>query len=172
MSEIIWPERFTPGRTDYFVSNEIIASGLSAERVWPYLANVAAWPTYYDRVTDLGFPDDCRQLLPGLRFRFGMFGWPPMEVQVAEYEMPVSGLPGRLAWRAWQDGCPEEALDVYHAWLLEDLPGGRVRILTQVSQIGIPAAGFARMRPDPLLLGNQEWLDNLVRIAAAEMACA
>jgi hypothetical protein len=32
-----------------------------------------------------------------------------------------------------------DALDVIHAWLFEDLPGGRVRILTQESQKGVPA---------------------------------
>jgi hypothetical protein len=36
-----------------------------------------------------------------------------------------------------------------HAWLVEDLPGGRVRILTQETQIGQPAAVLANERPNP-----------------------
>ena len=28
MSDIIWPERYTPGTTDNYVSNEIIVAGL------------------------------------------------------------------------------------------------------------------------------------------------
>ena len=30
MSDIIWPERYTPGTTDNYVSNEIIMAGLDA----------------------------------------------------------------------------------------------------------------------------------------------
>jgi len=32
------------------------------------------------------------------------------------------------------DGDEESKVDVYHAWIVEDLEGGRVRILTQESQ--------------------------------------
>ncbi|GGW84232.1 hypothetical protein AB0E64_37765 [Streptomyces caelestis] len=47
----------------------------------------------------------------------------------------------------------------------EDLPGGRVRILTQETQIGRPAAEPARQTPNPMLNGHQVWLDGLVRAA-------
>jgi hypothetical protein len=47
MSEIVWPERFTPGMTDNYVSNETILAGLTAAEVWPHLNNSSAWPTYY-----------------------------------------------------------------------------------------------------------------------------
>ncbi|MFC9132732.1 hypothetical protein ACFT4A_38665 [Streptomyces sp. NPDC057099] len=53
-----------------------------------------------------------------------------------------------------------------HAWLVEDLPGGRVRILTQETQIGRPAAALAAERPDPMLNGHQAWLDGLVTAAS------
>lgn len=78
---------------------------------------------------------------------------------------PADGEPGRLAWTAKQDGTPAERLDVLHAWLVEDLPGGRVRILTQETQTGEPAAALAEERPDPMLSGHQAWLDGLVRAA-------
>lgn len=79
---------------------------------------------------------------------------------------PAEGVPGRLSWTAKQDGGPEERLDVLHAWLVEDLPGGRVRVLTQETQIGAPAAALAQQRPDPMLNGHQAWLDGLVRAAS------
>jgi hypothetical protein len=47
----------------------------------------------------------------------------------------------------------------------EDLPGGRVRILTQETQTGRPAAEPARQTPNPMLNGHQAWLDGLVRAA-------
>ncbi|POX58494.1 hypothetical protein C3492_37730 [Streptomyces sp. Ru62] len=56
-------------------------------------------------------------------------------------------------------------LDVPHARLVEDLPGGRVRILTQETQIGRPAAEPARETPNPMPNGRQTWLDGPVRAA-------
>jgi hypothetical protein len=43
MSDIVWPERYTPGTTDNYVSNEIIVAGLTAADVRPYLNNTSAW---------------------------------------------------------------------------------------------------------------------------------
>ncbi|MGW7425624.1 hypothetical protein ACWGJB_37295 [Streptomyces sp. NPDC054813] len=57
-------------------------------------------------------------------------------------------------------------LFVIHARLVEDLPGDRVRILTQETQIGQPAAESARQWPNPMLNGHQAWLDGLVRPAS------
>lgn len=48
-----------------------------------------------------------------------------------------------------------------HAWLLEDLDGGRVRISTQESQIGKPAVDLAKASPSPMLDGHQDWLNGL-----------
>lgn len=78
---------------------------------------------------------------------------------------PERGQPGRLAWSAALEGGEDEAVDVYHAWLVEDLPGGRVRVLTQESQVGKPAADLASRRPNVMLLGHQDWLDGLVTAA-------
>lgn len=57
-------------------------------------------------------------------------------------------------------------LDVHHAWLLEDLPGGRLRILTQETQIGKPAQELARTKPNPMLNTHQEWIEGLARAGA------
>ncbi|MER5532948.1 SRPBCC domain-containing protein [Streptomyces mirabilis] len=46
------------------------------------------------------------------------------------------------------------------------LPGGRVRVLTQETQIGRAAAALATERPNPMLNGHQAWLDGLVGAAA------
>ena len=50
--------------------------------------------------------------------------------------------------------------------LIEDLPGGRVRILTQESQIGQPAREMAAAKPNPMLDAHQDWVDGLARAAA------
>lgn len=45
---------------------------------------------------------------------------------------PGVGGEGRLAW----ESNTTEGVEVYHAWLVQDLEGGRVRVSTQESQIG------------------------------------
>ena len=57
---------------------------------------------------------------------------------------------------------------MYHAWLVEDLEGGRVRILTQESQSGKPAKELAGVKPNKMLLGHQDWCEGLVRAARGE----
>lgn len=55
-----------------------------------------------------------------------------------------------------------------HAWLVAALPGGRVRVLTQETQIGEPAVAPATERPNPMLDGHQAWLDGLGGAAAKQ----
>ena len=170
MSDIIWPGRYTPGTTDNYVSNEVIVAGLTSAEVWKFLNDTSYWPSYYKNVSLIAFDAGAGpELGPDVRFRFTTFVF-PVEAEVTEYVPPVAGQPARLAWRAWIDGPPESALDVLHAWLIEDLPGGRVRVLTQESQIGQPAKKMAQTRPNPMLNAHHDWLDGLVRIAAENKA--
>ncbi|WP_327173823.1 SRPBCC domain-containing protein [Streptomyces sp. NBC_01335] len=163
---ITWPERYLPGTGDNFVSNEVVVPGLTAARVWRLLTDTSQWEGYYDNVADISFPEGGGPVLgDGLVFRFGTFGFPPLAALVTEFQAPADGVPGRLSWTAKQDGTPQEKLDVLHAWLVEDLPGGRARVLTQETQIGQPAAALAGERPNPMLNGHQAWLDGLISAA-------
>ncbi|RSH81347.1 uncharacterized protein EHS24_008790 [Apiotrichum porosum] len=170
LAEINWPDKYTPGFTDNYVSNEVIVANLSAADVWPLLADVTKWDSYYDNCSNITPPTSGPILSPGAQFSFSTFGFPPLASVAHEVVTPSNGTPGRLAWSAAQDGKPEEKLDVYHAWIVEDLPGGRVRILTQESQIGEPAAQLAGERPNPMLNGHQAWLDGLVKAAKERRA--
>ncbi|MEU4562759.1 SRPBCC domain-containing protein [Actinoplanes sp. NPDC023936] len=163
---ISWPDRYLPGTGDNFVSNEVVVRGPRATDVWRYLVDTSTWESYYGNVADISFPGgDGPELHGGVRFRFGTFGFPPLDAHVVEFQAPADGVPGRLSWTAKQDGEPADRLDVLHAWLVEDLPGGRVRILTQETQIGQPAAALAAERPNPMLNGHQAWLDGLIEAA-------
>lgn len=163
---ITWPQRYTPGTTDNFVSNEVIVAGLRAAQIWPLLIDTASWSTYYENCADFSYPDGGgSELSAGRHFRFSTFGFPPLDAEVLECQAPAAGSPGRLGWRAWQGGDVDTSLDVYHAWLIEDLPGDRVRALTQESQIGKPAAELATSKPNVMLNGHQDWLDGLVAAA-------
>lgn len=76
---------------------------------------------------------------------------------------PLNGEAARLAWHGWsgEEGAADR-LDVLHAWLIETLPGNRLRILTQETQNGNPAKELAVAKPNPMINGHQEWLDGLV----------
>lgn len=165
MNAILWPEGFVPGFTDNFASNEVIVAGLSAAQVWPLLSFAERWPSYYANSANVRFYDGAGpELKAGTRFYFETFGF-PVEAQCTECQPPAAGEPGRIAWHGWA-GDGETRLDVHHAWLVEDLPGGRVRILTQETQKGNPAKELARTKPNPMINGHQDWLDGLLEAAA------
>lgn len=165
---IVWPAQYQPGSTDNYVSNEIIVKGLSAEEVWPYLVDTRAWPTYYDNAGDIVFRDGTGpRLVGGSRFRFTTFGF-PVESEVMEFVPPQGARPGRVAWHGWVEGDADHRLDVYHAWLIQNLPGNRVRILTQESQAGKPARDLRGVRPNPMLNKHQEWIEGLAQAARAK----
>ena len=48
-----------------------------------------------------------------------------------------------MVWHGWA-GERDTRFDVHHAWLIEDLSLGRVRILTQETQKGKPAEELAQ----------------------------
>jgi hypothetical protein len=165
MHEIIWPEAYLPGTTANFASNEVIVAGLSAAEIWPHLDQATRWPSYYGNAADIRFHDGKGPALStGARFRFTTFGF-PVEAEVTEHVPPAPGRPGRVAWHGWVEGDAGSRLDVHHAWLLEDLPGGRVRVLTQETQKGKPAEALALTRPNPMINGHQDWLDGLIAAA-------
>lgn len=165
-SAIVWPEKFLPGLTDNFVSNEIIVKGLTVNDVWPFLIDTSKWTSYYDNASDITFPNgDGPILKQDTDFSFSTFGFPPLAISVVEFVPPAKNQPARIAWLATKDGSPDEKLEIIHAWLLEDLSHNRVRILTQESQIGKAGAELAVQKPNPMLNGHQAWIDGLRDIA-------
>lgn len=159
---IQWPEGYLPATTDNYVSNEVIVAGLSAAEVWVGLDDTRAWPSYYANASEIRFHDGTGpNLSAGARFRFTTFGF-PVEAEVTEYVPPQLGQAARVAWHGWVEGDVEHRLDVHHAWLIEDLDGGRVRVLTQETQNGAPARELAAALPNPMLNAHQAWLEGLV----------
>lgn len=173
MTDIVWPKGYVPGFTDNYCSNEVIVRGLTAEDVWPLLAVATLWPEYYQNSEDVQFPEGGGPVLhQGLRFFFKTFGF-PVEAQVVECVPPTTGQAGRIAWHGWsgEEGT-EDRLDVHHAWLVEELSEGRLRILTQETQNGAPARELAKAVPNPMINGHQEWLDGMVQAARDAKAAA
>jgi len=164
MNEINWPNGYVPGFCDNYASNEVIVANLTMADVWPLLNNASLWSSYYGNASNVRFHDGKGpQLERAMRFSFETFGV-PVEAEVVEYAPPANGTPARLAWHAWA-GDGDGRVDVHHAWLLEDLSGGRVRVLTQETQNGKPAQEMARMKPNPAINAHQDWLDGLISTA-------
>ncbi len=166
MNSIVWPKGYLPGETDNFCSNEVIVKGLKTADVWPFLAKAYIWSSYYANSSDVKLPEGAEQLQADMVFFFKTFGF-PVDAQVVEFVAPQVGEPARIAWHGWAgDEGSAERLDVHHAWLIEDLEGGRVRILTQETQNGQPAKELAQAKPNPMINGHQDWLDGLVAAAS------
>ncbi|HKP78404.1 MAG TPA: SRPBCC domain-containing protein [Phenylobacterium sp.] len=171
MSDIVWPQDYLPGFTDNFASNEIVVPKLNTADVWPYLVDPRFWPTYYSNVSEISFHEGFGpELSAGARFRFTTFGF-QVEAEIVEYVPPAAGQPARLAWHGWS-GEAQTRGDAHHAWLIEDLPGGRVRLLTQETQKGQPARDLAATQPNPMINAHQEWLEGLARSALHGRTCA
>lgn len=164
MNYIIWPEGYIPGESHNFASNEIIVKGITAEEVWEYLFDTSAWPTYYANASDIHFYNESGpRLTENSRFKFTTFGF-LVEAQIKEFVAPINGNTGRIAWHGWVEGNENERLDVHHAWLIENLEGNRVRILTQETQNGKPAKDMALTKPNPMINAHQDWLEGLAKI--------
>ncbi|KAJ2995918.1 hypothetical protein NUW58_g1142 [Xylaria curta] len=166
-SHIVWPEKYLPGTTDNFVSNEMFVKGITAKQVWFYLNKITKWESYYDHVGEITPPASGPTLDKGDTFSFSTIGFPPLQSEVWESVPPSPTTPGRLAWRAWHDGDANSMIDMYHAWIVEDTEWGVVRILTQESQIGKPAAQLSKTRPNRMVNEHQEWLEGLVKFTLA-----
>jgi len=168
-SAIIWPLEYQPGTVDNFVTNEIIASSISAPQIWAQLADISKWTSYYHNVSSITPPPSGPILKKGEQFKFSTFGFPVLTCDVVEAVEPSKGQAGRLAWKSTlgQEG-EDDWVSVYHAWLVEDLEGERVRVLTQEAQKGKPAKELSEVRPNKMLLGHQDWLDGLVKAVRGE----
>ena len=132
---IIFPVHYAPGTTDNFVSNETVAKGISAQQIWALLHDISKWESYYKNCAQITVPDEGPQLEKGRVFKFSTFGFPPLTCTVRESVEPGKGSRGSEGRLAWESKTPE-GLEIYHAWLVQDLENDRVRILTQESQIG------------------------------------
>lgn len=172
-SAIHWPSAFLPGTTDNFVTNEVIVKDITASQIWSLLSNISKWESYYDNVSQITPPESGPSLQKGKVFHFSTFGFPVLASTVEESQSPTSDKPGRLAWSAKLEGDEDHHVEVYHAWLVEDLDSPkRVRILTQESQKGKPVVEMREAKPNRMLLGHQDWLEGLIRAAEGKQGKA
>lgn len=170
MNEIRWPEMFTPGMTDHFVSVEKILAGMNAAQIWPLIGRPTVWPQFHPRIAEVSFGQgEGVDLAPGSRFVFRI-GDVVVNAELAVLDAPTPHRPAQIAWIGRVNAGTENAVTAYFAWLIEDLEGGRVRVLAQESLLGKPALAMAGMRPDPVLNAHHDWLMNLVAAVGRQRA--
>lgn len=68
-SAIIWPEKFLPGTTENFVSNEIIVKDITATQIWEQLSDISKWQSYYKNCEQITEPENGPRLQKGDVFR-------------------------------------------------------------------------------------------------------
>lgn len=163
LNEIHWPNKWLPGTTDNFASNEIIVSNLSFENVVSNLIDTSKWESYYSNSSDIFmYNQESSVFQKDTRFRFKTFGF---DIEAEIEELQIDQNIARIAWHGWNNEKDEKFLDVYHAWLIEILPENRLRILTQESQIGVPAQAMADDSTNPMINGHQDWLNSLAKFS-------
>lgn len=165
MNTINWPKEFLPGTTDNFSSNEVIIKGLTTKEVFLFIEDASLWSTYNKNIVEVKMKNQKTTKLNGLsQFNYTILGI-QLEASIIEYIPPEKNKEGRISWYAFSNEDKDKRIDIVHCWLIENLNGGRVRILTQESQKGIPAVNFANSHPNIIINFNQDWLDLLVKMA-------
>ncbi len=152
--QIRWPEAYAPDRVAVRVSNQIDIAA-PPELVWAQLVRAPAWPEWYPNSARVGIDGGAQVLSDGAHFTWRTFG-ASVSSTVREF-VPYE----RIAWDGAGFG-----LDVYHAWLIEDRPGG-CWVLTEENQNGFGARLQSFLAPRRMFNGHQLWLQRLKQRAEA-----
>ena len=162
---INWSQEFLPGLTDNFISNELYTREVNAETIWPLLEDPFMWPTYYKGASDIKFKETGSKLQLGTKFSFKIFGL-LIECECIEFQPPQGTKEGRIAWIGYSENKKKEKVfECVHAWLIENLPQGITRILSQESQKGDTAKKVNQSKSNEMLISYQSWLHGLVEKA-------
>lgn len=152
---IIWPEGFAPAVAPVHVRNELIIAA-PRELTWAWLVRATRWPSWYPNCANVKLLAPARDDLgAGVKFTWKTFGV-SLTSEVLEW-VPQQ----RLAWNARGSG-----VFAYHAWLLEDAPGG-CRVLTEETQHGWACWLGALVFPQRMSQQHQIWLEQLAKQAAS-----
>lgn len=164
MNAINWPKEFLPGKTDNFTSNEKIMKGLTSKEIFLFLEDTSLWSQYNKNIVDIKMVNQKTTKLNGLsQFHYNILGI-SLEASVIEYIPPEKNIEGRISWFASNNN-KDNKIEFIHCWLVENLDGGRVRILTQESQKGQLAINFAQSHPNIIVNFNQDWIDSIEKMA-------
>ncbi len=153
VSDIRWPDRYSPARAPVHVFNEL---GLTAapERVWTKLIGAAQWSQFYANASKVVIEGGGCDLFAGAHFTWRTFGV-NLKTEVREFE-PFK----RIAWLATSPG-----VEAYHAWLIRPAPSG-CHVITEETQYGIAARAGQALFPGRMGWWHQRWLEGLAKVTS------
>ncbi|MBX2895222.1 MAG: SRPBCC domain-containing protein [Cyclobacteriaceae bacterium] len=119
-----WPSGYEPGKSKFFVHNEIEIAA-APEKVWAILVEAVAWPNWYEGAHDVVISEGSSTALQ----QNSVFTWKTMGLHftstIKEFE-PAS----RLSWES-----KKKSIQGYHAWVIIPTATG-CRVITDESQNG------------------------------------
>jgi hypothetical protein len=166
MNQIDWPMAYLPGVADFYVSNEAIVARAHVAPAWDLLTDLAQWPALWTPLADGAVDGGGTRLAHDARFTFSV-GGTAVRAEIVEWTEPLGNEAGRIAWHGWIEEGDTRVVDAYSAWLLEALPGERLRVLWQETLNGPGARAMAAAHPNPAVGAHQEWVDGLAAAARA-----
>ena len=137
--KIIWPKHYNPAEADYTVEAEILADGLTAEDVWPYLSNISDI-SKVDNQFVYAVPENSSVDDPHM-FRHEKFTLSTddykADVEVVESVPPKGDRTGKLSWSGdaalTKSG---EKFTFMHMWILDVESGDKLKIVSVLAVKG------------------------------------
>ncbi|MBX2914016.1 MAG: SRPBCC domain-containing protein [Cyclobacteriaceae bacterium] len=118
-----WPTGYEPGKSKFFVHNEIEIAA-TPEKVWAILVEAVAWPNWYEGAHDVVVSGNATALQQN-----SVFTWKTMGLHftstIKEFEPQL-----RLSWES-----KKKSIQGYHAWVIIPTATG-CRVITDESQNG------------------------------------
>jgi hypothetical protein len=145
-NQIVWPEKFNPKNSDFYVHNEIEIKA-KPEVVWQLLIQALEWNTWYQGIQNIQFKEANRvSLALNVQVFWNSMGQ-SLNNTVVEYIENQ-----RLAWQF-----NEDKIQGHHAWLIIPTDAG-CKVITDESQTGKLAKLQKLFLPRKLMKQHDQWL--------------
>ena len=150
--DIAFPDAALPQHSPVFTHNELVIAA-PAVVLWTHLVRARRWPEWYANARAVEI-DGGDELALGTRFHWTTFG-------VRAHTVVTEFVPERrLAWSGAGPGFAG-----YHGWVLEPLPEGATRVITEETNRGLLASLGRMFLRRGLHKWHQRWLEGLARVA-------
>lgn len=148
-TSILWPEKYEPDNSKFYVENEIEINAAS-DIVWDILVDALRWESWYEGAKDVSLKDKTATILQNN----SIFEWKTMgltfESTIQQYE------PHRLL--AWES--KKKSIQGFHVWLIIPTENG-CKVITAESQNGWLTFFEKTFQPKKLKRLHDIWLAEL-----------
>ncbi len=152
---IVWPRRYEPQRSKFFVHNEIEIMA-KPEKVWSILIKASEWEQWYSGASKVSLPNNEDTLKYGMEFKWKTMGLNFIS-KVEAFEQDRY-----LAWES-----KKSSIQGYHIWLIVPTANG-CKVITEESQNGWLTLLEKWFQGKKLSRLHDYWLGELKKKAEAE----